>query len=158
MGQIRIRTAVMLIAVVALDFTLLREMPTVFLFVPMVAILIVSLNLVGLQFLALRGPLTAFHLGFLGAGFLFSLMTLSARPRILETFLTWYRHLTGDTSIWWYDGNNQLMVAEQGLNITLGLLSCLTGGFLAAYSVARLRSRSRVESDRAVSMTPANPI
>ena len=136
----------MLIVVAALDFTLVREIPNLFLFVPLIAILIMSLNLVAVQFLALRKPLGAFHLGFIGAGLLYGLLTLGLRTRILATLIARYRLLTGDTTIWWFDGNNQLMFAEQGMNLVLGLLSCLAGGVLASYGSARYRSRSRVET------------
>jgi hypothetical protein len=145
MRRMRIATVAMLIAVAALDLTLVREMPNQFLFLPWIAILIVSLNLVFVQFLVIRKPLGAFHLGFIGAGFLYGFVTLGLRTRILATLIARYRLLTGDTTIWWFDGNNKLMFAEQGMILSLGLLSCLVGGVLASYGRARLWSRSRVE-------------
>jgi hypothetical protein len=142
--RMRIETLAMLIVVAAADFTLVREHPNLFLLVPSIAILIIWLNLVAVQFLALRKPLGAFHLGFIGAGLLYGLLTLGPKPRVLATLIARYRQLTGDMTTWWFGGNNQLMFAEWMI-LALGLLTCLAGGVLASYVSARYRSRSRAE-------------
>jgi hypothetical protein len=141
----RIGTVAVLIAVAALDLALMREMPPLFLLVPFIAYLFVSLNLVLVRFFALRRPLGPFHLGFIGAGFLYSLVTFGLRTRILETLIAWYRLLTGDTTIWRFNSSNQVLWAERGLILVLGFLSCLAGGILTSYGRARLQSRLRLE-------------
>ncbi len=145
MRRMRIGTAAMIIAIAAADLALMRELPTEFFLLPFVAILFFSLNLVFVQFLALRRPLGAFHLGFLGTGFLYGFATLGLKTRILETLIAWYRLSTGDTTIWRFNGSDQIMFAEQRLILVLGFLTCLAGGVLATHGRARLRSRLRVE-------------
>ena len=68
MRQMRIGTAAALVAIAALDLALMRGLPTLFLLIPFVAIMFVSLNLVLGRILVLRKPLGAFHLGFVAVG------------------------------------------------------------------------------------------
>lgn len=149
MRRMRIGTTATFIAIAAFDLALMRELHTFFFlgfFIPLVAVAFVSLNLVLVQFFVLRKPLGVYHLGFIGAGLLYGLVTLRPRTRILETIIAWYRSLTGDTTFWWLNASNRTMYAELGLTVILGLVFCLAGGTLAAYVRARLRSRLRVES------------
>ena len=145
MRRMRIGTAVALVAIAALDLTLVRGLPALFFFIPFIAIMFVLPNLVLVQILGLRKPLGTFHLGFIGAGFLYGAATFGLRTRILENLIAWYRWFTGDTTIWRFNSGAQILIAEQALVSLLGLLACLAGGALASYTRARLRSSRRVE-------------
>ena len=142
MQQMRIRTATILVAIVAVDFALLREMPAPFLLVPFIAVTFVSFNLVLVQVLALRRPLGAFHLGFLGVGLLYVILSLNLRTAMLQALIDRYRSWTGDSTTWRFNSGNQIMFAEQGLILGLGLLACLAGGALVKYGKHLVWSRA----------------
>jgi len=136
-------TAAILIVIVALDLTLLRALPAPFLLVPIFGILVASLNLVLVQSLALRRPLGLFHLGFVFGGLVYGITTLGMRTRIIAGLIDVYRLMTGDAATWRFNSGNQILFAEQGLMLVLGLLACLASGALASYAGRRLRARSR---------------
>ena len=120
MRRMRIGTAAVLVALAALDLTLMRGLPTPFFLVPFIAIMFVSLNLVLVQFLVLRKSLSTFHLAFIGTGFLYVAVTFSLRTRILENVITWYRSLTGDTTIWRFNSSTQDPHRRTNVNHFLG--------------------------------------
>jgi hypothetical protein len=141
----RIGTAAALVAIAALDLALMRGLPTLFLLIPFVAIMFVSLNLVLGRILVLRKPLGAFHLGFVAVGLLYGAATFGLRTRILEDVIDCYRWFTGDTTVWRFNSGPQILIAEQALIGLLGLLACLAGGVLASYTRARLRPARGME-------------
>jgi hypothetical protein len=138
-----IGTAGILIVIVALDLTLLRALPSRFLLVPILAILLASLNLVLVQVLALRRPLGLFHMGFVAGGLAYGFATLGMRTRIIAGLIDLYRLASGDEATWRFNSSNQILYAEQALMLALGLLACLASGALASYAARRLRARGR---------------
>ncbi|MDR3620570.1 MAG: hypothetical protein P4L85_14560 [Paludisphaera borealis] len=138
MTRMNIGTAAILIGIVAIDLTILRALPSPFLLVPIFAIQLASLNLVLVQVVALRRPLGPFHLGFVGGGLLYGFSTLGLRTQILARLIDAYRMLTGDETIWRFNSGNQIVFAEQGLMLAMGLLACLASGALASYLEERL--------------------
>jgi hypothetical protein len=136
-------TAAILIVIVAFDLAFLRALPSLefFLFVPLSGIVFASLNFVLVQSLALRRPLGAFHLGFVGGGVLYSIATIGLRTRIIAGLIDLYRRLTDDATAWRFVREDQILYAEQALMLGLGLLACLATGALASYAGRRLRTR-----------------
>jgi hypothetical protein len=147
MKRMNIGTAAILIVIVAFNLAYLRALPSLdfFLFVPLPGILLASLNLVLVQSLALRRPLGAFHLGFVGGGVLYSIATIGGRTRVIAGLIDLYRWLTDDGTAWRFVSEDQALYAEQALMLALGLLVCLASGVLASYAGHRLRARRQAD-------------
>jgi len=138
--------------VAALNLALFRGIMKI-LTIPVLAALLVLLDLALIRLLNWRQSFRPFEYGFVVAGFMAAMVTLpfNQDPHILEWILELNRDLTGDTRTFRFNNTASFIYMERAVLGFLILVIALSGGLLAGWG-SRWLGRRRARIDRTASL------